>query len=121
MKTLSVGRQPDLTTIPVHVTPSEVTGFNPEWLDSAGVEARFSIRRSLLYQLLDDGLVKSISLRRRNCLRGKRLFSVDSIRAWLSARPTDIHPGWSKLSRKAQLESVKSKKRKAKEKMEAAK
>ena len=69
-----------LTTDPVRATPAYVAGGDPEFLDAVGVRARFSIKRSLLYELDNDGLVESVSLRRRGRTRGKRLFSVDSIR-----------------------------------------
>ena len=59
-------------------------GRNPEFLDARGVEARYSIRRSLLYELHHGGHIESVSLRRRGQSRGKRLFSVDSIRSFLA-------------------------------------
>jgi hypothetical protein len=71
------------TTAPVSATPAHVAGQDPEFLDARGVEGRFSIRRSLLYELHNGGHIKSVSLRRRGQSRGKRLFSVDSIRAFL--------------------------------------
>jgi hypothetical protein len=74
----------DKTTRPVNATPAYVASQNPEFLDARGVEARFSIRRSLLYELYNGGHIKSVSLRRRGQSRGKRLFSVDSIRKFLS-------------------------------------
>ena len=77
------GGQQSLTTDPVSVTPAEVAAANPEWLDALGVHAKYSIRRSLLYELDKDGLIASVSLRRRGRSRGKRLFSVDSIRSFL--------------------------------------
>ncbi len=83
MKTINVGGQTDQTVAPVSATPADVAGQDPEFLDAQGVHARFSIRRSLLYELDNDGLVLSVSLRRRGRSRGKRLFSVDSIRAFL--------------------------------------
>jgi hypothetical protein len=83
MKSISVGRQTDKTTAAVCVTPAEVAGQDPEWLDALGVHARYSIQRSLLYELDKDGLIESVSLRRRGRSRGKRLFSVDSIRSFL--------------------------------------
>jgi hypothetical protein len=78
------GQQADQTTVPVHATPAYVAGQDPEFLDARGVEARFSIRRSLLYELHNAGDIKSVSLRRRGQQRGKRLFSVDSIRKFLA-------------------------------------
>jgi len=77
------GGQQSLTTDPVCATPAFVAGQDPEFLDARGVEGRFSIRRSLLYELHNGGHIKSVSLRRRGQSRGKRLFAVDSIREFL--------------------------------------
>jgi hypothetical protein len=74
------------TTASVDATPAYVAGQDPEFLDARGVEGRFSIRRSLLYELHSGGHIKSVSLRRRGQSRGKRLFSVDSIREFLRAQ-----------------------------------
>ena len=86
MKTLDLkenGGQQSLSTDPVRATPAYVAGQDPEFLDAIGVKQRFSIKRSLLYELHHGGHIKSVSLRRRGQSRGKRLFSVDSIRAFL--------------------------------------
>jgi hypothetical protein len=95
MKTKSFGGQKtETTTAPVSATPAYVVGKDrfgglilageePEFLEARGVEARYSIRRSLLYELHKGGDIKSVSLRRRGQSRGKRLFSVDSIREFL--------------------------------------
>jgi len=81
----SSGRQlTDKTTNVIHATPAYVAGQDPEFLDARGVEARFSIRRSLLYELHNGGHIQSVSLRRRGRARGKRLFSVNSIREFLA-------------------------------------
>jgi hypothetical protein len=78
------GEKTDQTTRPVRATPAFVAAQDPEFLDARGVQARFSIRRSLLYELHHGGHIKSVSLRRRGQSRGKRLFSVDSIRRFLA-------------------------------------
>lgn len=78
------GEITDQTTHSVHATPAYVAGQDPEFLDSAGLQARFGIRRSLAYSLLADGVIQSVSLRRRNRTRGKRLFSVASVRQYLN-------------------------------------
>jgi hypothetical protein len=84
LDTNKLGRQPtEKTTAPVHATPAYVADQDPEFLDAQGVQARFSIRRSLLYELHNGGHITSVSLRRRGQSRGKRLFSVDSIRVFL--------------------------------------
>lgn len=57
--------------------------IEPEFVDCKGLEAGWGIKRSLAYELLNDGKIRSVSLRRRGALRGKRLFSVDSVRAFL--------------------------------------
>jgi hypothetical protein len=71
------------TVAPVNATPASVAAQDPEFLDARGVEGRFSIRRSLLYELHNGGHITSVSLRRHGQSRGKRLFSVDSIRQFL--------------------------------------
>jgi hypothetical protein len=60
--------------------------IEPEFVDCKGLEAGWAIRRSLAYQLLADGKIQGVSLRRRNRVRGKRLFSVDSVRAFLRSQ-----------------------------------
>jgi hypothetical protein len=57
--------------------------IDPEFVDCRGLEAGWGIKRSLAYQLLNEGKIRGVSLRRRGAVRGKRLFSVDSIRAFL--------------------------------------
>ncbi len=43
----------------------------------------FGIRRTTLYGLLATGQIKSVSLKRRGKLRGRRLISADSARMYL--------------------------------------
>jgi len=57
--------------------------IDPEFVDCKGLEAGWAIKRSLAYQLLNEGKIRGVSLRRRGAVRGKRLFSVDSVRAFL--------------------------------------
>jgi len=80
------GETTDKTTLPVHAAPAHVAAQDPEFLDAKGVEARFTIRRSLLYELHNSGEIASVSLRRRGRSRGKRLFSVISLREFLRSR-----------------------------------
>ena len=77
------GGQQSLTTDPARATPAYVAGQDPEFLDAVGVRERFGIKRSLLYELHRLGLIKGVSLRRRGTARGKRLWSIDSIRQFL--------------------------------------
>jgi hypothetical protein len=74
------------TAAPVNATPAYVAGQDPEFVDAPGLQARFGIKRSLAYTLLGDGAIRGVSLRRRGQLRGKRLFDVASVRAYLAAQ-----------------------------------
>jgi hypothetical protein len=59
---------------------------DPEFVDCPGLQARFGIKRSLAYALLADGAIRGVSLRRRGQVRGKRLFDVASVRAFLASQ-----------------------------------
>lgn len=67
--------------------PSEAAArasqLDPEFCDVRSLDRLFGIKRSLGYTLLAEGLIESVSLRRRGRIRGKRLFNVDSVRAYL--------------------------------------
>jgi hypothetical protein len=62
-KLLSIGGQSDNTTAPVSVAQASATQ-DPEFLDAAGLQSRFGIKRSLAYVLLADGAIRGVSLRR---------------------------------------------------------
>jgi hypothetical protein len=70
------------TTPPVAASPAT----DVEFCDSPGAFQRFNLRRSHLYQLHKDGLIQGVSLRRRGAARGRRLWSIDSIRAYLNSQ-----------------------------------
>jgi len=80
--TLSIGGHPK-TTAPLNEATARASHVDPEFVDCKGLEAGWGIKRSLAYSLLSDGKIKGVSLRRRNQVRGKRLFAVDSVRAFL--------------------------------------
>jgi hypothetical protein len=102
------------TTAPVEAS----TAVDAEFVDLRGLEARYGIKRSLAYALMSRGDIKSVCLRRRGCLKGKRLVSCASVRSFLASLPDDIDPALSEQCRKAQIESAKSK-AEAKAQMEA--
>src|SRR5215475_14125874 len=54
-----------------------------EFVDLDGLRERFGLKRSLAYKLLNEGVIKGVSLRRRGSVRGKRLFVVESVREFL--------------------------------------
>jgi hypothetical protein len=73
-------------TAPVSEAPVKASRLDPEFVDCKGLEAGWGIKRSLAYALLADGKIEAVSLRRRNQIRGKRLFKVDSVRAFLNSQ-----------------------------------
>jgi hypothetical protein len=60
----------------------------PEWIDCRRVKSLFTLSRSTIYRLADEGKIRTLSLRERGHVRGKRLFGYDSIVAFLNARAT---------------------------------
>lgn len=62
--------------------------FQPEWIDAKLAKKIFSIGRTTLYELAAAGRIKTSSLRQRGKLRGKRLFSYDSIKAHIESCAT---------------------------------
>lgn len=65
------------------VAPSAVNPPAPEFVNYHGAKAIFGFSRSFLYRLMVEGKIKSVSLRKRGCQKGKRLFDCDSIRAYI--------------------------------------
>ena len=55
----------------------------PEFIDSKGLRSMFGLSRPHAYRLLKAGLIKSVSLRQRGAIRGKRLWVVESVRNFL--------------------------------------
>jgi hypothetical protein len=81
-KQIRDARTETVTTTPIEASPSS----DAEFCDSPGAFLRFGLRRSLLYELHKLGLIKGVSLRRRGTARGKRLWSIDSIRQYLESQ-----------------------------------
>ena len=59
----------------------------PEFVDYKGLRTLFGISRSHGYQLADEGLVKTVCLRKPGALRGKRLWQCQSVREYLQGTP----------------------------------
>ena len=70
-----------LTTAPVQASPV----YDAEFVNSFGLERLFGIKRSLAYELMGLGLIRGVSCRRPGQVKGKRLFDVASVRAYLKA------------------------------------
>lgn len=87
-KTKNIGEQP-ATVAPVSIAQAGAMQ-DPEFLDAAGLQSRFGIKRSLAYTLLGDGSIRGVSLRRRGQVRGKRLFDVASVRTFLRSQMQEV-------------------------------
>jgi hypothetical protein len=83
LKSLSSGEHPAVIVPVIGGAVRPPQHIDPEFVDCRGLEAGWGIKRSLAYQLLNDGKIKGVSLRRRGRSRGKRLFDVDSVRQFL--------------------------------------
>jgi hypothetical protein len=76
------GQRTERTTAPVAASPAN----DAEFCDSPGAFYRFGLKRSMLYELDARGLIKGVSLRKRGATKGKRLWSCDSIRAYIASQ-----------------------------------
>lgn len=56
----------------------------PEFVGYKDARMMFGLSRTHLYKLGKEGLIRTVSLRGRGTTRGRRLYSVDSIRALLN-------------------------------------
>ncbi|MCB1098503.1 MAG: helix-turn-helix domain-containing protein [Verrucomicrobiae bacterium] len=56
----------------------------PEWLRIPEAIKRFGMSRTKLYELISEGDIRSVSLRKRGQIRGTRLISYDSMCDYLN-------------------------------------
>jgi len=63
---------------------------SPEFVDYKGLRSLFSISRSHGYALAERGSVRTVCLRKPGALRGKRLWDVASVRAYLNRCETQV-------------------------------
>lgn len=64
---------------------TETRTTRPDWARPEDAARLFSLSRSLVYELISDGTVRSASLRRKGAVRGVRLVSVPALEAYISA------------------------------------
>jgi len=102
----------NFTTQPVAAT----WGADPEWVDLRGLEARFNIRRSSAYTLILSGSIRSVVLRRRGTIKGRRLIDVASVREFLASQTDGVDPRMSANCKEANKASIKARREKAKPK-----
>ena len=82
----SIAGAQHLTTQPLISGAVPVSGsLSPEFVGYQEARIMFALSRTHLYNLGKEGLVRTVSLRGRGNTRGRRLYSVDSIRAFLNA------------------------------------
>lgn len=62
----------------------------PEFMGHKEITRVFGLKRSHLYQLKNLGLIKSVALRVGGASKGRRLFYVESIRAFLHANIEEV-------------------------------
>lgn len=72
-----------MSTHTVMNNSSNSNTHGPEFVDCKELERLFGIRRSLAYELINRSAIRSVSLRKRGALKGKRLFDVSSVRNFL--------------------------------------
>ncbi|MCC6356996.1 MAG: hypothetical protein IT577_24170 [Verrucomicrobiae bacterium] len=66
-----------------HIKSAPVGDIEPEFGDYRVLERMFGIRRSFAYVLSDRGDIRSVCIRRPGAIKGKRLFDLASVRAFL--------------------------------------
>ncbi len=64
------------------------TNLQPEWLRVSDACRYSSISKAKLYDLINRGQIRSVSLRERGQIKGTRLISADSLRRFLESRAT---------------------------------
>jgi len=78
----------------------------PEFTDLAGLKSGWRINRTLAYELLKEGKIRSVNLRREGRVRGKRLVEVSSVREFLASCDNSIDPELSEHLRHARSVGV---------------
>jgi Helix-turn-helix domain len=66
-------------------TSTEVTALPVKWLRIPAACAYSGMSRAKLYQLMAEGQIKSICVRKKGNVRGLRLLSAESIDAFLES------------------------------------
>ena len=78
-----------MTTAEVKVPNEPIKAILPEFGRWKDVERLYGIKRGTLYNLLADGKVKSVSMRRKGNKNGCRLFYLPGISEYLNSLLND--------------------------------
>jgi len=74
------------TSVPVAAPVASATGVEPEFIamPGPGQACPYSgLKRGALYALAREGVIRTVSLRRRNTTRGRRLIVLSTLKAYL--------------------------------------
>jgi Helix-turn-helix domain len=78
---------PVLDTYRARIDP--LLNDKPEWIRVPSAIRIFGLGRSVIYELIAEGKIKSASLRKRNAQRGTRLINRDSLAAFIDSHTTE--------------------------------
>jgi hypothetical protein len=70
-------------------TAVQCGAVKPEWLRIPDAIRFSGLGRSSLYELIREGKIKSVCLRKRNNIRGVRLISADSLSSLIESAATE--------------------------------
>ena len=73
-------------------TPTTGEALQKEWLRVKEATTFSGISKPALYDLMNRGLIRNVSLRSRGQIKGTRLISFDSLRNFLDSRATGGTP-----------------------------
>jgi hypothetical protein len=83
-----------------------------EWIGLSDLW-RFGLSRSTGYNLIEQGKIRSVNLRVKGKLTGRRLIDVQSLRDYLNSLTGEVDSELSSKRREAAVQSAKKRKEKA--------
>lgn len=69
-------------------TPTHTRPQNPEWLRVKEACEFARVSKPVIYNWMNKGWIKNVSLRQRGQIKGTRLISFDSLRDFLESKAT---------------------------------
>jgi hypothetical protein len=69
----------------MELTPQTKITPQPEFADHRTAKRLFGMSRSYLYKLVEERKIRSVSLRKKGALKGRRLFDCASIRQFINS------------------------------------